>query len=311
VGGFLMSIADPTTTAIRVQSIDFYGLPKNYYEKLASAYSATKSDDVLRLAQKYLDMNNLAIVVVGKASEVKSKLEKFGPVEVWNSDLKPVGGGDAIKGSTPKTSGIDAAQTWDKMLTAMGGKKKLRAVKSIQTSGTLTSSITGEGKLTKVEVAPNRVYQTFTLGSVHQDMIVDNNTVRMGRGGALTSVEGEGHDQTLEDSHILPEAYIEDQHATLGTAEKRDFRGQPAIAVELTYPINGTVVYYLDPKTYLPMAQESDARGTLVYSDWKPEGGIMLAHTQTLEPQAGVVLKLSIVKYTVNGKVDESLFKKK
>ncbi len=90
IGNFLMSIADPTTTAIRVQSIDFYDLPKNYYEKLVSAYGATTAKEVTRLADKYLKSDDLMVVVVGKASEVKPKLEKFGTVEVWDADLNPV-----------------------------------------------------------------------------------------------------------------------------------------------------------------------------------------------------------------------------
>ncbi len=97
VGNFLMSIADPTTTAIRVQSIDFYGLPKNYYDRLVSAYSATTADEVMRLARKYIASGDLMVVVVGKASEVKPKLEKFGTVEVWDADLNPVKGGGAKK----------------------------------------------------------------------------------------------------------------------------------------------------------------------------------------------------------------------
>lgn len=90
IGNFLMSIADPTNTAVRVQSIDFYGLPKDYYEKLAAAYSATTDRNVVELALKYLKSDDLSVVVVGKASEVKPKLEKFGPVETWNADLIPL-----------------------------------------------------------------------------------------------------------------------------------------------------------------------------------------------------------------------------
>jgi len=95
IGNFLMSIADPTNTAVRVQSIDFYGLPKDYYEKLTAAYDATTADHVMQLARKYLKSEDLSVVVVGKASEVKPKLERFGTVEVWNADLLPVSSGGA------------------------------------------------------------------------------------------------------------------------------------------------------------------------------------------------------------------------
>ncbi len=44
--------------------------------------SAVTADDVLRVAQKYLDPDNIKLVVVSKADEVKTGLESLGKVEV-------------------------------------------------------------------------------------------------------------------------------------------------------------------------------------------------------------------------------------
>src|SRR5690606_6887364 len=87
IGGFLMSLADPSITAQRVQSIEFYHLPSDYYDNLVNVYNSTTDKDVMALAKKYLKRDNLSIIVVGKASEVQPKLEQFGTVEVWDSDL--------------------------------------------------------------------------------------------------------------------------------------------------------------------------------------------------------------------------------
>jgi predicted Zn-dependent peptidase len=84
-GGFLMSVADPSVTAQRVLFINEYGLPKDYYQKLVGIYRATSRQDLVDLAKKYLTTDDMAIVVVGKASEIKPKLEKFGKVEVWDA----------------------------------------------------------------------------------------------------------------------------------------------------------------------------------------------------------------------------------
>lgn len=313
IGNFLMSIADPSTTAMRVQSIDFYGLPKNYYDRLVSAYGGTTSDDVLRLSKKYLNSDDLAVVVVGKASEVKSKLERFGTVEMWNSDLRPVGSGSATKGDAPRTN-MNVQQVWDKMLTAMGGKAKLRAVKSIQTKGQIAGDAGGRaisGTYTKSEVAPNKMYTLIDFGMFKQEMVVDGKNARTSQGGGFNTLEGEDRDRMIEDSHILMEAYVDDLKGKLKMLETGEFRGQPALAVEVTYPKSGSIIYYIDPATNLPIAQESADRGTLLFGDWKDVNGIKLAHTIKLEPQAGVELTMSNMEYQINGKVDEKLFKKK
>ena len=52
------------------------------------------AEDVQRVARKYLDAANLQIVAVGDASKVREALVKYGAVEPFNSDGKPVTGAD-------------------------------------------------------------------------------------------------------------------------------------------------------------------------------------------------------------------------
>ena len=51
---------------------------------------AVTSAQVEALAKKYLSTENLAIVVVGEAKEIKPELEKLGKVFVYDQELKPV-----------------------------------------------------------------------------------------------------------------------------------------------------------------------------------------------------------------------------
>jgi len=48
------------------------------------------ADDVQRVAKKYFDPATMQVVAVGDASKIKTGLEKFGPVEVYDADGKPV-----------------------------------------------------------------------------------------------------------------------------------------------------------------------------------------------------------------------------
>jgi predicted Zn-dependent peptidase len=89
VGNYLLSLENAHRTAQRVQDIELYGLPADFYKTYAKRMADTTPAQVKELAQKYLDMEKLAIVVVGEGKEVRPALEKIGKVFLYDTDLKP------------------------------------------------------------------------------------------------------------------------------------------------------------------------------------------------------------------------------
>ena len=51
------------------------GLPDDYYQQYSKAISAVTSDDVVRVAKKYIDVDHLAIVVVGDRASIEGPLK--------------------------------------------------------------------------------------------------------------------------------------------------------------------------------------------------------------------------------------------
>jgi predicted Zn-dependent peptidase len=90
VGNYLLSLENSARTAQRVQDIDLYGLPADFYKTYATRMAAVTPAKVQALAAKYLSTENLAIIVVGEAKDVRPELEKIGKVIVYDQDLKPV-----------------------------------------------------------------------------------------------------------------------------------------------------------------------------------------------------------------------------
>jgi len=72
----------PAQIASYIKTILLYELPMNYYTTYLKEINSATQDDLLKLAQKYINTENLLIVVVGKAEDVKTQLEKYGPVQV-------------------------------------------------------------------------------------------------------------------------------------------------------------------------------------------------------------------------------------
>ena len=87
-GNYLLSLESPMRTAERVQDIDLYKLPADYFKTYASRVGAVTAENVKALADKYLDPKTMTVVVVGEAKEIKASLEKIGPVTVYDTDLK-------------------------------------------------------------------------------------------------------------------------------------------------------------------------------------------------------------------------------
>ncbi|HSI14292.1 MAG TPA: pitrilysin family protein [Chthoniobacter sp.] len=90
VGNYLLSLENTARTAQRVQDIDLYGLPADFYKTYAKRMSVVTPAQVGELAKKYLTTENVAVVVVGEAKEIKPELDKIGKVVVYDQELKPV-----------------------------------------------------------------------------------------------------------------------------------------------------------------------------------------------------------------------------
>ena len=87
-GSYLLSLESPVRTAQRVQEIDLYKLPADYYKTYASRVGKTTAEEIKTLADKYLGGDGWTVVVVGEAKEIKAQLDKLGSVVVYNTDLQ-------------------------------------------------------------------------------------------------------------------------------------------------------------------------------------------------------------------------------
>jgi zinc protease len=81
-GYFPLQFETPSQIATQILNVELYDLGEDYLENYRNNINAVSKQDVLRVAKKYLDPENMKLVVVSKADEVKSYLEPLGEVEV-------------------------------------------------------------------------------------------------------------------------------------------------------------------------------------------------------------------------------------
>jgi len=104
-------------------SYEFYGYPADFLERYRAGIEKVTLQDVQRAADKYVHRNQLAVLVVGKASEFDRPLASFGPVTTLDVSI-PAGGGNSkpAAGSSP----AGKAQL-SKSVEAWGGAERVRS----------------------------------------------------------------------------------------------------------------------------------------------------------------------------------------
>jgi zinc protease len=99
VASFALQLEQPAQLLGNAILRKTYGFPADYWDTYPAKVSAVTADDVQRVARKYFNPEAMQVVAVGDASKIKSVMEKFGPVEVYNADGKPVTAAGEAPGS--------------------------------------------------------------------------------------------------------------------------------------------------------------------------------------------------------------------
>jgi len=90
VGSFALSLEQPAALLQNIVIQKLYDMPADYWDTYPQKVMAITAEDVQRIAQKYIDMGHLQIVAVGDASKTRSVLAKYGTVQEYDVDGKPV-----------------------------------------------------------------------------------------------------------------------------------------------------------------------------------------------------------------------------
>jgi zinc protease len=75
-----------------ITGLTVQGLPDNYYQSYAKAVSAVTKEDLTRVANLYIDLSHLAIVIVGDRAAVEAALKatNIAPITILDADGNPV-----------------------------------------------------------------------------------------------------------------------------------------------------------------------------------------------------------------------------
>lgn len=91
-GNYLLSLENPGTVASRVQEMELYELPGDYYRTYARRIGGVTVERAEALAKAHVPApDRVTVVVVGEAKDIRPALEKLGPVTAYDQDLRATG----------------------------------------------------------------------------------------------------------------------------------------------------------------------------------------------------------------------------
>ena len=132
-GDFVLRLERPATIANYALNVKTNDLSEDFYENFLSRINAVTAEDIKRVANKYYQLDNMRIVVAGKASEIAPNLEKVTfngksiPVKYYNKL------GEEVEKPEEKT--LDASITAEKVfgdyIEAIGGADAVNDVESV------------------------------------------------------------------------------------------------------------------------------------------------------------------------------------
>lgn len=86
LNSFIFNFADPSQTLSRLMRYEYYGYPEDFIFQYRRGVEETTIEDVLRVAQKYLQPENLVTLVVGNSTAIDPPLSSLSP----NTDVTSI-----------------------------------------------------------------------------------------------------------------------------------------------------------------------------------------------------------------------------
>jgi len=320
LNAFVFSFDSKTKLLNQQLLLEFYGYPADYFQRYTANIEKVTPADVERVAKKYINPSQLALLVVGKEKDFEKPLASLGEVQKVDITIPEPGQkpGAAKAAAAPAASSAEGIALAKKVRDFFGGQAKVEAVQTTHTAGTM-SVRTPNGPM-DVEFDNLMKYPDSHHNVMKTPM------------GEMTMVS------TPEASFMVTAMGAQDMPGSQSTAMRNDSRADLLAILKnidkpgYTFTVTGTekigdvnaqvleigtgastVKWYADPATgklLRKVAQGRQGETVTDYTEWKTFSGLNLpvAFTVTTGGQPSGGGKLTTVE--INPPIDPKIFEK-
>lgn len=298
---------------------EFYGYPADYLERFQAGIERVTLADAARVAAQYVHKDNLAVIVVGKASDFDRPLSSFGTVTALDITI-PQPGGD--KKSAAAASNAEGKALFAKIVEGMGGAAKIGSIKSVRFKASLVVK-TPQGELPidaeSVDVFPDRSWQKLGTPMGEMVMVVTPQAAFMASPMGSQDMPGSRKAEALED--LKREPLLVAQHADdpqyIFSASGTEKIGDVEAGILDVNADGAEVRWFVDPKTgrilraaWQGSGMEGPAKTVADYADWKTVDGITLPSKETRTQNGEKAASIDVKEMEFNPAVDPKIFDK-
>jgi zinc protease len=302
VGNYLMSLADPGMTAQRAIEIVKYNLPKNYFTTLAARVNALTSAELQKVARTVYPPNDVAIIVTGDMEQIKSKLERYGKVQVYDLDLQPL----KAQSYAPSDKSVEQVVS---LLQSKLGATALASVKSREMKGKITIQGPGGqtimGDLTSTESAPNNKFEHVVIPAFG-NMVIDRGTngsvAWQAQGPQFGMMEGQELTEYLEGALFNEELHLMTPQRTAKLLGMQNINGTNAYVLEVATPSGSKKTWFVDQQGIVIRRVEIAEGGEqiMTMSDFRAVDGVTYPFKVSVEGAQNMSIELTDIKHNVD-----------
>lgn len=309
---------------------DLHGFGAEYVRDYPLNVAAVDREAAARAADRFLDPDDLVIVLVGNAEEIEPQLREAGWVYDTVGHLESVapwerGGVDTAAAPADPEQARAARAVLDQALAKKGGARRLGALKTLTWRGTAELSLPGgkvPAQVHKRVLRPDKLRLDMNIGGGQ----VQATTVLAGDQAWGREISQRG-DQTIDfppDQAAALRAQMwreqdlvllrhREEGASVTPLPDRTLDGRPHHAVRVVSADGAlSVVLFIDKKSKVLGGMEYSDQGVKAletYGDYRRVGGLQIAHRRdTDSPQLDLSIQLDEVK--IDDKLAPLLFVK-
>jgi zinc protease len=241
-GAFGRSLETGDAVASRAIDIERFGLPRDYYKTYLKRLDEVTGDDVLRVAEKYLQPDRMLLAVVGSGADVKEKLSQFGPLVSLDEDGNPIAVKKVSLTVTPE-------EIFARHLEKLGGKAKMAALKdrTLEYTGKIQ---TMEMKVKSVLKRPGKMYQEMSMMGMVQKGGYDGEKGWGASPRGVVDVTGEQLEMLKSETALDYDTYKELGY-TASLAGTKTINGKECFEITLTKAGAPAMRHYLGMDDFL------------------------------------------------------------
>lgn len=299
-------------------TLEFYGYPADFLQRYQAGVRTVEANDVLRVAQKFVRPDELALLVVGNPADFDADLASRGEVVELDITIPEPG---AAASAGPVATDAAGSQAFQRMREFLGGAS-LDSVRATRTTTEVEAMTPG---------GPMQITQTSTTTleplRVHRVMKMPMGEITMVLAGDQAFVRTPMGDQDLPGSQraaILQELRLDPLMLALRGEEGVRVAGAgterlgEVDAAMVDVEVEGARMrLWIDPSTgrILRRSQSTMMNGQPVeqvveYGEWRETGGVRYPASATITANGEPAGSARVVTFELNPTVDDSIFQR-